>query len=207
MYDHLIVIQKIVIAIYALTSLHAFFYSWWHRKRITIGSAETTIIPLVIILLLTAKLQFPYTANSLLVIVGLLLFLFGNILVKKAWPHLSWNNSDDFWFGRHEAKERTLVTTGPYAYIRHPIFVGLVLTYLGLVLLFLHPISISIFFVTLIFGIYTEFQEEKFMLNRFPEYLEYMKRTGMFIPKLSLKKGILVLFFISIIALHFVANA
>jgi protein-S-isoprenylcysteine O-methyltransferase Ste14 len=75
-----------------------------------------------------------------------------------------------------------LVTTGPYAYVRHPIYAGLWLALLGSGLA-----QSAWWLLPLVFGspyfFYSARIEEKTMLQRFPDgYRAYMKRTKMFIP-------------------------
>jgi protein-S-isoprenylcysteine O-methyltransferase Ste14 len=75
-----------------------------------------------------------------------------------------------------------LVTTGPYAYVRHPIYGGMLLAILGSAiaqsLLWLVPL--------VIYGPYfirSARYEEKFLIEHFPElYRSYMTRTKMLLP-------------------------
>jgi protein-S-isoprenylcysteine O-methyltransferase Ste14 len=75
-----------------------------------------------------------------------------------------------------------LVTTGPYAYVRHPIYAGMLLAMLG------STIGENVFWVQplILFGayfIYSAQREEKLMIELFPEqYPTYMKRTKMLLP-------------------------
>jgi protein-S-isoprenylcysteine O-methyltransferase Ste14 len=77
-----------------------------------------------------------------------------------------------------------LITSGPYAYIRHPIYTGLILAMLGSAIgvniswaLMLVPVSA--------YFIYSARREETIMLQQFPEqYAAYMARTGMLAPRL-----------------------
>jgi protein-S-isoprenylcysteine O-methyltransferase Ste14 len=75
-----------------------------------------------------------------------------------------------------------LVTTGPYAYIRHPIYSGVLLAMLGSVLgsgLW----WIAILVVSGVYFIYSATREEKIMTKEFPnDYPAYQKRTKMLIP-------------------------
>ena len=75
-----------------------------------------------------------------------------------------------------------LVTRGPYAFIRHPIYTGLIVAMLGSAIgvnfswaLMLVPVGA--------YFIYSARHEEAVMLQLFPEpYAAYMARTGMFAP-------------------------
>ena len=75
-----------------------------------------------------------------------------------------------------------LVTAGPYAFIRHPIYTGLLLAMLG------SAIGESIFWLAPLilcvpYFIYSARREEKLMIEQFPErYPAYIKRTRMLLP-------------------------
>jgi protein-S-isoprenylcysteine O-methyltransferase Ste14 len=76
-----------------------------------------------------------------------------------------------------------LVTSGPYAVIRHPIYTGLLVATLGsaigLSILWLLPLVVSGPYL-----IYSARREEQLMMEQFPEqYSAYMKRTKMLIPR------------------------
>jgi protein-S-isoprenylcysteine O-methyltransferase Ste14 len=77
-----------------------------------------------------------------------------------------------------------LVTSGPYATIRHPIYTGLILAMLG------SAIGVNIYWAVMLvpvgaYFIYSARREEANMLQLFPEqYAAYMGRTGMLAPRL-----------------------
>ena len=182
--ENLHFIQKLILILYTTNVVFLFFYSWWKRKKISFGSFETTILPLAVIFYLVFKLDFPFSDNILLLVLGLFLYIGGSILGKIAFNNLGWVNSDDFWFARSEKKQRYLATAGPYKYFRHPIFISIAISYLGLTLIFFHAITITLWILAFIFGVVTSLNEEKFMQSKFSEYKEYMKRTGRFFPKI-----------------------
>jgi protein-S-isoprenylcysteine O-methyltransferase Ste14 len=75
-----------------------------------------------------------------------------------------------------------LVTSGPYAYVRHPIYSGLMLALIGsaltmgLLLLLILPLYFAYF-------IFSARSEERTMLAQFPDaYPAYRRRTKMLIP-------------------------
>ncbi len=70
-----------------------------------------------------------------------------------------------------------LVTTGPYAYVRHPIYSGIMLMALGTALTS-SVFGIGMFvFISITFALRIN-KEEKIMLELFPEqYPEYQKHT------------------------------
>jgi protein-S-isoprenylcysteine O-methyltransferase Ste14 len=77
-----------------------------------------------------------------------------------------------------------LVTSGPYAYIRHPIYTGLILAMLG------SAIGVNIFWAVMLvpvgaYFIYSARREEAIMLELFTvQYTAYRARTGMLAPRL-----------------------
>ena len=81
-------------------------------------------------------------------------------------------------------EDQSLVTWGPYRYVRHPSYLGYFLMFLGL--FFLWPILFSLIPLAAIPGYWRVVPvEERFLLERFGDtYAEYQKRTGRFFPKL-----------------------
>jgi len=75
-----------------------------------------------------------------------------------------------------------LVMTGPYAWVRHPIYSGILLAMLG------STIGAAVFWILplLLFGtyfVYSARREEQFMISQFPEqYPAYIKRSHMLLP-------------------------
>ncbi len=75
-----------------------------------------------------------------------------------------------------------LVTSGPYAYVRHPIYSGLMLAMIGsaLTVSLLWLLALPLYFAYFLF---TARSEEKTMLAQFPDaYPVYHRRTKMLIP-------------------------
>jgi protein-S-isoprenylcysteine O-methyltransferase Ste14 len=102
----------------------------------------------------------------------------GLILVIQARRALGQNWSSEVVIQeKHELIER-----GPYAYIRHPIYSGLLLMLMGTALYFGRKAWI-IDFVCCFVGIYFKSQmEERLLAKTFPAYSEYKRRTKAMIP-------------------------
>ena len=81
-----------------------------------------------------------------------------------------------------------LITTGLYAYVRNPMFLGGFLFLLGLGVL-LGSLSLTFIFtpvLIVLYVFYVKAVEEKEMEKKFgQEYLEYKKRVPMFIPRVE----------------------
>ncbi len=125
-----------------------------------------------------AEAQHFASHSSVLGWTGVALCLLGFSLAINARRHLGRN-----WGLPMSRKEQPeLVTSGPYALIRHPIYTGLLLAMLG------SAMGVNVFGVLLlvpvgVYFIYSARREEKVMLQLFPgQYAAYMARTGMLAP-------------------------
>ena len=78
-----------------------------------------------------------------------------------------------------------LIRSGPYAWVRHPIYSGLLLAMVGTAFARPQPRSVlAVFFMWLGFAIKIRL-EEQFMRKTFgPEYEDYSRSTGALIPRL-----------------------
>ena len=120
----------------------------------------------------------PATIDSIAGAAGLAACVAGFAFAVWARLHLgrNWGMPMSFKQG-HE-----LVMTGPYRYVRHPIYTGMMLALLGSAL-----IAGRAWFVVLtamvIYCVHSARTEERLMLENFSEtYTEYKKRTKAFIP-------------------------
>ena len=70
--------------------------------------------------------------------------------------------------------QRRLVTSGAYAYMRHPIYTGLFVGYMGLILRAYSPLNVAMFsFIVALFVIKSVVEEN--FLKSDPLYAEYMQ--------------------------------
>jgi protein-S-isoprenylcysteine O-methyltransferase Ste14 len=79
---------------------------------------------------------------------------------------------------------RRLVTAGPYATIRHPLYLGEAITLMGLMLQYFSPLALAFFVLQSAFQIQRMNSEEKVLSGTFPEYPDYMARTSRLVPGL-----------------------
>ncbi len=78
-----------------------------------------------------------------------------------------------------------LITTGPYAHMRHPLYTGLVGWAIALALLTANWIFVAICIISTGGLIWRIPREENMMVEAFgDEYRAYMQRTGRYLPKL-----------------------
>lgn len=89
----------------------------------------------------------------------------------------------------HISAEQSLVTSGPYRHMRHPMYTALITVGIGLGLMSSSWYFLIPFIATAIVIIFRIPREEEVMIGKFgEEYIHYTQRTGRFIPKLSRKK-------------------
>lgn len=75
-----------------------------------------------------------------------------------------------------------LVTSGVYAYIRHPIYSSFIQMSFGIAFLIGTSGSIALAIISLIFYYFKSIYEEKLLIQNYPDYNQYKERTGKFIP-------------------------
>ena len=79
---------------------------------------------------------------------------------------------------------RTLVTSGPYGRIRHPLYVGEIIHIFGIAILSATPVGLYLFGGAVVLQIVRAKIEERKFLRTLPEYRTYMANTGFLWPKL-----------------------
>lgn len=146
----------------------------WNRVPVLLGTA-LMIWPR----LAPAALNRPLLlAGPVLPLLGTALVLAGIIFALWARWHLGRN-----WSGEVTVKEgHTLIRSGPYRLVRHPIYSGLVLALIGTALV----IGTACGFVAtvlILVGFVVKLQvEEDRMRETFPDYADYCRRTARLIP-------------------------
>jgi isoprenylcysteine carboxyl methyltransferase (ICMT) family protein YpbQ len=181
------VLDLVILALWAL------FWVYWLASAVGTKSSRSgsnmstgiglrLVAFLLIVLLVRTNVitadSFGAIANPTVRFVGFGLFILG--LALAVWARL--------FLGRNwgtpmsEKVDPTLVTTGPYRYIRHPIYSGLILAMVGTAL----AVTIYWLIVALLAGsyfVYSAIVEERNMTRLFPAtYPAYKKSTHMLVP-------------------------
>lgn len=129
-------------------------------------------------ILLLPKISF---LNNLLVqVIGIVL-----TVVSLVFTNYAQNAMGNSWrIGIDKEVKTQLVTIGPFALVRNPIFLGMIVTLIGI--FFLIPTYFMAFLFTLsylLINIQTRLEEEHLLKIHGNSYLDYRKRTGRFLPK------------------------
>jgi len=83
----------------------------------------------------------------------------------------------------HEQRPDALVTNGAFRFVRHPLYLASLLTYLGLAVSTVSLASLVLFAAIFVFYDYIAGYEERVLLAKFPdEYRAYRRRTGKWAP-------------------------
>jgi protein-S-isoprenylcysteine O-methyltransferase Ste14 len=81
-------------------------------------------------------------------------------------------------------RARALVTSGPYSRIRHPLYVGEMVAFIGAILIDVSPYKVAVLLLLVFLQGYRAILEERVLSGAFPEYMAYRGRTERFIPGL-----------------------
>lgn len=79
---------------------------------------------------------------------------------------------------------RGLVRSGPYALVRHPLYLGEMIATLGVLLPILSPRNVAIFVAFCALQVWRTYYEEQILAAAFPEYADYRQQTARLLPKL-----------------------
>jgi protein-S-isoprenylcysteine O-methyltransferase Ste14 len=100
-----------------------------------------------------------------------------------AWT-LRHNRPGNFGIMPEPIKRAELVTTGPYAYVRHPMYLAVLLFGAGMLAGWqgwLHALAFAVLAIALHFK---ATREESLLRRRFPSYADYAARTSKILPGL-----------------------
>ena len=136
-----------------------------------------TPIPFLILMLIFQQ------STPMTLIIGFMVALIGELI--RFWG-VSWAGSETRTTGG--VGGTFLIISGPFAYVRNPLYVGNILIYLGLGIMsfalfpYLQIVAILFFLLQYYFIVR---EEEKYLVERFKdEYKEYCKHVPAFFPRL-----------------------
>ena len=107
---------------------------------------------------------------DLIIVIGLILSVYSLSVLGKSFSLIP--------------QARKLVQTGPYRWVRHPLYISELISTLGVILSDFTILKMCVYPVLIACQIYRALQEERLLAAEFPEYREYCNRTHRFVPGL-----------------------
>ena len=134
---------------------------WFHILGISI-----LVISFAILTIIEFRFSVLIYPGILIIIIGFILIYLSYIDIKK-----------DF------LRAKKVTRTGIYTKVRHPMYLGLILLYIG-ISLFSSSLLVSLYsLIAILFIIWQAVNEEKHLIKRFgKEYLNYKKKVPMLVP-------------------------
>jgi protein-S-isoprenylcysteine O-methyltransferase Ste14 len=142
-------------------------YSTGFYPRFAAGAG--TFLGISIVLLPPEELSSGLYLTSLLSIIGGTAF--------AVWATLSLARSISVM-----PEARRLVTSGPYAFVRHPLYLGEFIVLLGIALQHSQPWALLLLGVQSVFQFVRMKNEERVLAHAFPDYADYTSRTARLLP-------------------------
>lgn len=186
-------LHVLIFTIWVLFWLYWFISAFKTGKTTNIGknglfSVRFIILIIVLILLRTNHIHSKFWSNILgskSIAYNIPLEIIGTLIVVGSLSFAIWarvNLGKNWAMPMTHKKDAELITTGPYRYVRNPIYTGLIFATLGTTIAVGLPWLI-IFLITTISCTYISIREENYLQNKFGEsYTKYKKTSKMLIP-------------------------
>lgn len=181
--DNRLLLYFILLGIYKISENFIMTKNKTNRYKITKDrSVLLIVIPyyLIIIIPIFEYLHFKPHPGCISMIFGSICFIIATFLRVKA--HIDLNKGFSMYIEKMEGQ--SLVDTGLYRYVRHPLYLGNIFLFLACPILLISKLT-WIITIAGIIGILIRIKiEEKFLINNFKGYKEYISKTWALIPKL-----------------------
>ena len=114
---------------------------------------------------------------------GLILIVFSIYLLLISYQAHGETNPVKLGSAPAPGKNSRLVTSGVYAYIRHPIYLSFILLFWGLMLVTGYLSSLMVAILATIFFYLKSQYEDKLLASKYPDFPEYKRTVGQFFPR------------------------
>ena len=158
---------------FKIQSFRSRISSWLYDPVVGIHVATTLYF-----LLTTPARCFPINT------IGLALYM---LCLALFWWSVVTTEHLEFAFSDHVGK---VVTTGPFAYVRHPFYLSYILVWFGSSILFNSIfLWITLIYLTTFYLTSAKTEEEVYLKSEYSrEYRDYSQKVGMFLPRITLWK-------------------
>lgn len=167
-------------ALLIIAFLAQWFFGGKIKKKAGVVANLLVVMPYLIVFACFSSRDYigAYKANIILQLFGLMIMFTGAIGYIVSILYLKRN-----WAVSAAIKEgHSLVNSGPYKFIRHPMYFFMILVALGSGLLISNFLIILYTPVIAILYYLRLKKEEELLINTFPQYRQYIKKTKMLIP-------------------------
>lgn len=159
------------------------------EKKSIVETGTMTLFFFIFYLILISKIGIiPITSNNIkhiIIILGTIAIVSGCVMNIVGRFNLgnNWANQIKIY------DEHTLVQSGMYKIVRHPLYASIMLMFYGACLVYRNMLCFfAVTFIFIPFMYYRAKQEEHLLIQAFPEYNNYIDKTGMFFPKIRKRK-------------------
>lgn len=152
-----------------------------HRRGLDHKAISIAYVALILLTLIGAPIEWLLSGRPLVwqtALPGAVLAVMGLAVAVSAFKGLGRN------FRVYAAPRRsgTLITTGIYSRIRHPMYTGVIVGLGGYVLFFAGLVFLPAWIAVTLLYLVKSVKEEQILTGKFPEYEEYRKRSWRFLP-------------------------
>lgn len=155
------------------------------EKKSIVETGTMTLFLLVFLTVLKYTMKYtlaiPLEYRRIFAIVGSIVVFSGAVLnvIGRFYLGGNWANHIKIY------KDHKLVNKGLYKVVRHPLYSSIMVMFIGGCISYLNIYTFILEITVFVpFMYYRAKQEEKLLSQRFPEYTNYKKSTGMFLPKI-----------------------
>lgn len=141
-------------------------------------------IQLLLFIIYTFNFKWSFAFSNPTKFIGLILAIIGFLIVLSAILQLN-KNLSPFPTPKNNS---VLIQNGLYKFVRHPIYSGIILLFLGYGIYQDSIFKLLITFLLFILFYFKTNYEENQLQKKFPEYTLYKKKVGRFFIKFSVKE-------------------